>query len=162
MAVVNIAHRKIRNSINSLSIIIFIFSPSLTWSCVQETSEIFIIILCLGVFDCFVHLLPPVKLFFHRAMLSVLHHQWQSVWLLCSFIYYIISILSYIIECWVNGNDAGDDKEGSEELYDRVKKQTGAESRIYMGMNMGMGMGMRGEDEFREVVVKRIGVSRID
>ena len=41
-------------------------------------------------------------------------------------------------------------------------KQTGAESRIYMGMNMGMGMGMRGEDEFREVVVKRIRVSRID
>ena len=82
--------------------------------------------------------------------------------MLCSFIYYIISILSYIIECWVNGNDAGDDKEGSEELYDRVKKQIGAESRIYMGMNMGMGMGMRGEDEFKEVAVKRIGVSRIN
>ena len=41
-------------------------------------------------------------------------------------------------------------------------KQTGAESRIYMGMNMGMGMGMRGEDEFKEVAVKRIGVSRIN
>ena len=43
-----------------------------------------------------------------------------------------------------------------------LNKQTGAESRICMGMNMGMGMGMRGEDEFREVVVKRIRVSRID
>ena len=33
-----------------------------------------------------------------------------------------------------------------------------------MGMNMGMsmGMGVRGEDGFREVAMKRIGVSRID
>ena len=31
-----------------------------------------------------------------------------------------------------------------------------------MGMVIGMGMGMRGEDGFREVVVKRIGVSKID
>ena len=47
-----------------------------------------------------------------------------------------------------------------------LNKQIGAESRICMGMNMGMGMGMgmgmRGENEFREVAVKRIGVSRID
>ena len=42
------------------------------------------------------------------------------------------------------------------------KEQTGAGSGICMGMNMGMGMGMRGEDEFREVAVKRIGVSRIN
>ena len=49
-----------------------------------------------------------------------------------------------------------------------LKEQTGAGFGICMGMNMGMnmgmgmGMGMRGEDGFREVAVKRIGVSRIN
>ena len=53
-----------------------------------------------------------------------------------------------------------------------LKEQTGAGSGICMGMGMGMGMGMnmgmgmgmgmRGEDGFREVAVKRIGVSRIN
>ena len=51
-----------------------------------------------------------------------------------------------------------------------LKEQTGAGSGICMGMNMGMnmgmgmgmGMGMRGEDGFREVAVKRIGVGRLD
>ena len=47
-----------------------------------------------------------------------------------------------------------------------LNEQTRAGSGICMGMNMGMvigmGMGMRGEDEFKEVAVKRIGVSRID
>ena len=47
-----------------------------------------------------------------------------------------------------------------------LKEQTGAGSGICMGMgmNMGMsmGMGVRGEDGFREVAMKRIGVSRID
>ena len=41
-----------------------------------------------------------------------------------------------------------------------LKEQTGAGSGICMGMNIGMGM--RDEDGFREVAVKRIGVSRID
>ena len=47
-----------------------------------------------------------------------------------------------------------------------LKEQTRVGSGICMGMNMGMnmgmGMGMRGEYGFREVAVKRIGVSRID
>ena len=53
-----------------------------------------------------------------------------------------------------------------------LKEQTGAGSGICMGMGMGMGMGMnmgmgmgmgmRGEDGFREVAVKRIGVGRLD
>ena len=49
-----------------------------------------------------------------------------------------------------------------------LKEQTRAGSGICMGMNMGMNtsmgmvIGMRGEDGFREVVVKRIGVSKID
>ena len=40
----------------------------------------------------------------------------------------------------------------------RLKEKTGDGFGICMGMNMGM----RGEDGFREVAVKRIGVSRID
>ena len=50
----------------------------------------------------------------------------------------------------------------------RLKEQTGVGSGICMGMNMGMNMGigmdmgMRVEDGFREVALKRIGVSRIN
>ena len=63
-----------------LNPLIYIFLVFLGWS--QQVKDLFFFffffffnILTLGVFECFAHLLPPVKVFFHGPMPSMLHHQ---------------------------------------------------------------------------------------